>query len=272
MSGPSGIAIDPAAGRIYWANFLDGTIRCAPIAGLRYGPGHILRGTIDTLYSSPPPPLGPGGRYPLAAGVVGLVIDPTPGGPALERLEMADTGRLAIGGSLTTALAWARDLFSSSSSSSGRIYWCSGDGTILGAPLAGGGPVDALYSSAQGALFPSALAVLRAPLATGAPTISYSLILDDQPFGGLQFGGSHFGPVGQLLSCSRGMWAADLPGAFLYRAPESFAYQWRRGGSDIGGATAAEWTPTMPGSYTCRVTASNRAGNAAQTSAAVTVL
>jgi PKD repeat protein len=67
------------------------------------------------------------------------------------------------------------------------------------------------------------------------------------------------------------VWAADLPGSSLYRAPESFAYQWRLGTADIGGATAADYTPTAPGSYTCRVTASNQAGSASQTSASFPV-
>jgi PKD repeat protein len=62
-----------------------------------------------------------------------------------------------------------------------------------------------------------------------------------------------------------------LSSSFLYRTPQSFAYQWRLNGADIGGANAAQYTATAPGSYTCRVTASNQAGSAAQTSAAMTV-
>jgi len=87
----------------------------------------------------------------------------------------------------------------------------------------------------------------------------------------MQFGGAQSGPLGQRLSCSRGTWAADLLGSFVYHAPQSFAYQWRLNGTDIGGATAAQYSPNAPGSYTCRVTASNRAGSATQTSAAVTI-
>ncbi len=65
------------------------------------------------------------------------------------------------------------------------------------------------------------------------------------------------------------MGAADQVGSFLYRAPQSFTYQWRLNGADIGGATTSNYTPTTSGSYTCRVTATNRAGSATQTSAAV---
>ena len=75
----------------------------------------------------------------------------------------------------------------------------------------------------------------------------------------------------QPLSCSRGAWAGDLAGASLFRAPQSFAYQWIRGGSDIGGATLRTFTPTTPGSYACRVTAINRAGGTSQTSAVLVV-
>ena len=78
-------------------------------------------------------------------------------------------------------------------------------------------------------------------------------------------------PSSQRLCCSRGSWAPDLHGAFLYRAPQSFAYQWRLNGADIGGANAPHYTATAPGSYTCRVTATNPAGSATQTSAAFAV-
>jgi hypothetical protein len=100
---------------------------------------------------------------------------------------------------------------------------------------------------------PGFLALLCVPLGAGAPAIS---------------GG---GRLNQQLFCSRGAWAADLLGSYLYRAPQSFAYQWQLGGSDIGGATLSAYTPTAPGSYTCRVTATNAAGGTAQTSTAFAV-
>ena len=73
------------------------------------------------------------------------------------------------------------------------------------------------------------------------------------------------------LGCSRGTWAPDLLGSFLYRAPQSFAYQWRLNATDIGGATTGHYTPTAAGSYSCRVIATNAAGSATQTSAAVAI-
>ena len=72
--GPSGVAIDPAAaGRIYWSNYADGTIRGAPLGGA---------GTVDTLY-------GPG------QGVVhpgGVAVDPLP------RYRRRSNGRPWVGG------------------------------------------------------------------------------------------------------------------------------------------------------------------------------
>ena len=256
VMGTQCVAIDPAAGRIYWANGFGGAIQGAPLAG---------GGTVNTLYDS-----ARGVSFPT-----GVAIDPNPAAP--ERLEVASAERFAIG-------AWLRDLFSRPSSPPGRIYWTNGlttrggqapnpsDNTVRGAPLAGGGTVETLYGPAQVSL-PTALALLRAPVGTGAPTISWSFIvvLDEGHFGDFRFGGSHSGPLDRRLTCTRGTWAADLPGSLLYRAPQSFAYQWRLNGTDIGGATTAAYTPSAPGTYTCRVTATNRAGSAAQTSAAVTI-
>ena len=67
------------------------------------------------------------------------------------------------------------------------------------------------------------LALLRAPVGTGAPQVSGSA------------------GVGQTLTCSPGTWASDLLSAFLYRAPQSTAYQWTVGGVPIAGATSIPW-------------------------------
>ena len=74
-----------------------------------------------------------------------------------------------------------------------------------------------------------------------------------------------------VLSCSQGRWAPDLVGSFLYRAPHSFAYRWSVNGAAISGATASTYTASGPGDYRCRVTASNAAGGTSQTSAPHTV-
>jgi hypothetical protein len=143
--------------------------------------------------------------------------------------------------------------------------------TIEAAPVAGGGTVDTLYGSAQGVGGPAGLVLLRAPIASAPPTVGWQFTLTGGGFGGQFFGGSHSSALIQRLGCSRGTWAPDLLGSFLYRAPQSFAYQWRLNGTDIGGATSAQFNPTAPGDYSCRVTATNAAGSAVQTSAAFTV-
>jgi hypothetical protein len=62
-----------------------------------------------------------------------------------------------------------------------------------------------------------------------------------------------------------------VPPSFDYYAPQSFTYTWSNNGTAIAGATTSSITPAAPGSYSCQVTASNSAGTAAQSSAAVIV-
>src|SRR5436305_1459953 len=175
---PQGVALDPAAGKIYWASLLDGTIRVANLDGT---------GSPTSLFT--------GENFPL-----GVAIDPAAG-----KIYWTDSA--------------------SSANHAGAIRVANLDGT--------GSPVSLFTGETD----PRYLAVLRAPSGTSAPTVS---------------GG---GKAAQQLSCTEGGWAADVLGAFLYRAPASFAYRWQRDGSDIAGADQQTYTPPAAGSYTCRVTA-----------------
>src|SRR5205085_7535667 len=74
--------------------------------------------------------------------------------------------------------------------------------------------------------------------------------------------------AGSKLTCSRGSWAADLPGASLYRAPTTVTFDWRRGGVAIPGATGPSFTPRKTGKFSCLVVASNAAGSASRASKA----
>jgi hypothetical protein len=68
---------------------------------------------------------------------------------------------------------------------------------------------------------------------------------------------------GNTLSISNGTWT---------NSPTSFAYQWKRDGADIAGATGTTYVPTDPDigtNITCTVTASNAAGSGSATTSAV---
>jgi hypothetical protein len=231
VNGPYGVAIDPAAGRIYWTNFLDHTIRGAPLA---------IGGGVTILY----------GAAHGVSGPSGVAIDP----PELVFSIIDESQGSALSRWVSPVMNWLTEHWPGKRPA-GRIYWANhDDNTIRGAPLDGSGPVDTLYDgSDRGVYWPNFLAVLQTPAGTGPPAISGSRSL------------------GQPLRCSRGTWARDLLGSFLYRAPQSFRYQWTLDGTDIAGATLSSYTPSAPGSYTCRVTATNQAGSTAQTSAPISL-
>jgi len=235
---PSGVAIDTAAGRIYWADGGSGTISYAALDGSGGGDLTITGATL----SSP----------------AGVAIDPVGGriywanfdddSIAFAALDGSGGGDLTIAGAtVSTPFGLAIDPVA------GRLYWANrANHTIAFANLDGssGGQLDVTGATPN---LPSFLALLATPVGAGAPAVS---------------GG---GQPGQELTCSQGSWAPDLTGSQLYRAPRSVSYQWRKDGEDVTGATQSTYTPTTPGAYSCRVTATNAAGSASQTSAPVTV-
>ncbi|CAI9403570.1 hypothetical protein [Nocardioides sp. T2.26MG-1] len=80
--------------------------------------------------------------------------------------------------------------------------------------------------------------------------------------------------VGHSLTCSTGTWSGGGSGPFGGGAVNTYAYQWRRDGGAIGGATAASYTVVAADSgavLTCVVTATNGSGSTQQASAPVTV-
>ncbi|HLY49027.1 MAG TPA: hypothetical protein VKR21_07510, partial [Solirubrobacteraceae bacterium] len=129
----------------------------------------------------------------------------------------------------------------------GKIYWVEyGTGSIRVGNIDGSGTPQTLFT---GEIQPYFLALLRSPVGAGAPQIS---------------GGS---TAGSTLTCSQGLWQPDLVGAFLYRAPGSFGYQWSLNGTAIAGAATSSYTTSAPGNYNCQVTGTNPAGSSSQTSA-----
>jgi hypothetical protein len=238
-SSPAGVAIDPVRGKIYWANQTNSTISFANLDGS-----------------------GGGGQLPLTGatpnGPVGVAIDPAAGKIywanrgnntiSFARLDGSGGGQLLIAGTTPVAPEGV-----AIDPAAGLIYWANSvSNTISFARLDGTGGGELPLTGATPS-HPTLPALLKAPSGAGMPAIT---------------GGS---AMGSVLSCSQGAWAPDLLGAFLYRAPQSIAFQWSAGGTDIAGATANSYTAFAAGDYRCRVTASNAAGNAAQTSAAHTV-
>jgi DNA-binding beta-propeller fold protein YncE len=236
-SAPSGVAIDPAAGKIYWTNQFTDQVRVGNLGG----------GTASTLFGSDAP-VPTDENNPI-----GVAIDPAAGkiywtdlGNCCSGPGQVRVGNLDGSGSPST-------LFDNEAGPGGlaidpganKIYWATfGPGVIRSGPLDGSAPASTLFSGESASLF---AALLKAPVNTGRPAIS---------------GGAK---VGKELTCQNGTWAPDLLGAFLYRAPASFAYQWKLDGMDIA-ATSATFTPTAAGDYTCTVTATNHAGSTSQTS------
>ena len=120
------------------------------------------------------------------------------------------------------------------------ISFASADGT------GGGGNLNVTGATVGAPIGP---ALLESPSAGVAPAIS----------------GGSVAPA--MLSCSQGMWASDLIGSLLYRAPQTFSFSWSVDGKPIAGATTPSIVASSPGGYACRVTATNHAGSTTQTSA-----
>jgi len=256
---PIGIAIDPAAGRLYWINHSDANngILGAPLDG---------SGPVDTLYA-----FNPNGDVGLPLGVA---ID-----PAAQRIYWSNSfddtirGAPIAGGGPIDILYTGPQAGASFShgiaidAAAGFLYWGANSAftppltAIFRMPL-GGGPPDTLYIPTGEAAIPESVAVLRAPVGSGEPLVSR--VPKDGKGKKKAAGGRK---RNKKFSCTEGSWAPDVTGAFLFRAPRSFAYQWRRKGKDIRGATEPTYTPKKKGSYTCRVTATNQAGSGSQTSA-----
>jgi hypothetical protein len=237
VAGPAGVAIDPAGGRIYWAN--NSEIGGNKISFARLdntGGGDILTGAATVSRPA-------GVAIDIAAGRI-YWANQTPA----NKISFANLNGSGGGDINTNGATVNNPVGVAVDPTAGKVYWGSLSGTKISfARLdgTGGGDVPTLTATASAPTYPS---LFKGPQAAGPPTIG---------------GGS---VPGSLLSCSSGSWAPDLLAAFLYRAPASFAYQWSRNGTDIPGATATTYTAADTGSYSCRVTASNHAGSASQTS------
>ncbi len=233
-SGVFGLALDRDGGRVLWSNLIGNSIGFARLDGSGGAP-------LDTT----------GATF---SGPRGVAID-----PSTNRLYWVNFDNDTIsfaslaggsGGILPPNGTATRNQMVGIAidPAAGRIYWSNSDATskISFANLNGVGSADLPITPAPDG--PNQIALLKAPSPTAAPAIT---------------GAS---TPGSGLSCSTGTWASDLPGSFLFQAPQSVSYQWSRNGTAIEGASASALTADQAGEYRCTVTASNVAGSSSQTS------
>ena len=241
VNNPEGIAIDPAAGKVYWGD----------------NGGSPKRISFANLNNT-----GGGGTLNTGAAIVnnpgGMAIDPTArriywtnfSGTSISFANLDNTGG---GGTLNTNGATVdHPLGLGIDPIAGKIYWANDSGPDQGIWFAnldntgGGGKVLTGMATVDGPAFAT---LLERPRSAATPAVT-----------GGNVAATH-------LACSRGRWAGDLLGAFLYRIPQHFAYRWSRNGVDNPGATASSYNATLTGVYRCRVSATNAAGTTQQTSA-----
>ncbi len=229
------VAVHPAAGRIYWGN--GGTIAFASLNG---GGGGIL----DLVNVS-------------SQSVGGLAIDGSSNrifwiDPVTETIEFASLGGGMISELDTGAAPINVPQGLAIDPGASRIYWANApDDTIGFANLngGGGGQLDTTGTTPSN---PTGPVLLKTPSPASPPLVK---------------GRSR---AGATLSCESS-WAADLPESFLYRAPQTVAYQWLRNGRPIAGATAQTVKARQAGGYACQATGTNAAGSASLTSATVSI-
>lgn len=279
---PEGIAVDPASRTMYWVNTGDDTIGFAKLDGSAAGTLNTEGAAVEDFYRLALDPES--GRVYWGARLAGE--------PVIAWASVNNTGS----GILTKEIKEVPDglatnpltkrLYTVSGSSPGTLSWIGLDGgTVESAPLTGtfhsgyGLAIDpvaglaywgnyglikqqtealgfaTLTGTSPGAISPTTTpangaqdpVIVRSPTGTAAPQITRS---------------------NAALSCSQGTWAPDYAGGYIYQAPTSYSYQWALNGQPIAGATAATYTATVGGSYSCAVTGKNASGSAAQTSAA----
>lgn len=265
-----GVALDPAANKIYWANFGSNEIRTGSLDGVD---------PAATLYAEASGSAPSGLTVDLAAGKLywtsqfsdEVRVGDLDGSGSAATVYGAEDNPIGIAIDVATqTLYWtdlnsgevrtgaadgsgASTLFAGENTPGGvaidpidgTIYWASFSGGLIRTGNLDGTGAVTLFSGESNPLF---AALLKKPIGEGAPVIS---------------GNAN---IGEVLSCSLGDWAADLQGAFLYRAPQNYAFTWSLNGVDIPGANASTYMPINTGRYTCSVAASNEAGSETQTS------
>jgi DNA-binding beta-propeller fold protein YncE len=300
VNGPHGLAIDPAAGKLYWPNFADNTIGFANLDGS--GAGHLRTGTatisgprgvaIDPasrrIYWANYGPGGMGTTISWASvannntGANLMTVPATVDGPegvALDppnnRIYWGNYGAGQDGDTIAYAhldgTGNAHDLPTPGVTPhgvhgvaldpvAGRVYWANY------APGFGNGKLGSAATDGSGASF---LSVNLAQAAIDGPVLP-NLLYKPEGTGAPTITGE--ASVGSTLSCGQGTWAGDRVASLFYRAPQRFAYQWTLDSKAVQGASEATLKAPASGSYRCVVTATNVAGAASQTSEPLSVV
>jgi hypothetical protein len=284
VSGPHGVAIDPAAGKIYWTNHdnisgnssigyanLDGSnagilnpgsatmngprgLAIDPAAGKIYW-ANWVGNTISFANLN-----GSGGAdLPTGSATVknpeGVALSPAQGrlyfgnftdppGETISYVNLDGSG----GADFPTGAATKDHPHGVAVDPvSGTIYWANFNPNIISfANLNGSGGADLNTAGAtkSGVDLP---VLLETPLGTRAPDVT--------------------GKRGSTLRCTTGVWA-DERASLDYRSPASYSYQWIKGSQPIAGATSRSIKARAVADYRCQVTARDAAGSGVQTSAA----
>ena len=239
MNTPIAVAVDPVAGRIYWANRSANKISYANLDG---SGGADLNTSLVTVNLPSGIAVEPNPNFPQRTYVYWInasgsfpIDDVSVDGDSGE--EFPPTGATVEG---PDGVALDQE--------TGRIYWANTTGADLSFDNLLGGGANLLTVGADTSHYPTFPAILKSPSGAGLPEVTGTPTL------------------GSTLSCSHGTWAPDLLGASLYRVPHTFTLQWSLNGTAIPQATTSSITANSTGAYRCRVTASNQAGAAVQTS------
>ncbi|HUC07247.1 MAG TPA: hypothetical protein VMR96_04085, partial [Solirubrobacterales bacterium] len=273
VDNPSGIAIDPTAGRVYWANFGSNKISYANLNGgggvdlntagaTVEGPSSIVvHPTAGRVYwtnytankisfanvnNSGGADINTAGA-PLG-GPEGAAIDAVTGRIYWTNIDAASIGYANLnesgGGQLDIGRVLDGEPVGVAVNPGSRIYWGNIDTNQVESSslsFAGGGwNIQAAGATRDVVAFP---VLLETPRVNQIPVVE----------------GKHL--PGATLTCSRAEWRSDLVESFLYRAPQSFSYQWYRNGKAEAGATSPTITANKVGAYSCTATATNFAGS-----------
>jgi DNA-binding beta-propeller fold protein YncE len=238
LDSPEAIAIDTSGGRIYWGNSANDAIYFANLNGSGGAPFNA---------SGAPSVETPGG----------MAIDPNSGrlywsNATSNKISFANLSGGGGGELPVTGVALDEPYGLALDPVAGRLYVGNyGVGekrseAFISLALSGGGSYIGIASAPVSG--PQNPVILRAPSGTSVPKVT----------GKAKFNSK--------LTCSTGAWASDLAGSYLYQGPTTYAYQWARNGKAVKGATASTLKVKSAGKFVCKVTASNQAGSAVQSS------